>query len=178
MARTHITMPDELLASLEMVADKYSVNKSKLIRRGIKLAVAELEGFYGKAANDATSESLSADLGLGEAKVAAAGGAAPAAPLPEPTPIHRVTVVPLKVVPKFAIRFSSAFGITWFSLEDVCRHLGVSAEDVLAEIESSNHMMENGAQYIDDRGLAEARTLCPDPTLADEVASFCASLAS
>lgn len=51
MPRYQVMMPEELLATIEMVCDKYDLSRPKLIRRGIKLALDEVHQRYAVAAN-------------------------------------------------------------------------------------------------------------------------------
>jgi hypothetical protein len=157
----HIHMPDELLNTLELVAARHDMPKATIIRRGIKLALDQLEGPLGKAANDATASTPTLE------PVSEPAPEPAPAPVPEPAPPKPRPVLKLADAAVYDAEPESfktpplkQGGKTWFPLNEVLETLAVEADQLWAKIDSQDDVLfHSQCRWIDDVGVNHAMSL-------------------
>lgn len=140
-----------MAAEVDQLCDQLSMNRSRFIRRGIQLAIDEARKRLGPVAS---------------------GPSTPSTPGASLAPSGRPTV-PIHVHDEEYIPVVRRGDTTWFDLESVCNALQIDVESLWGEIDPEDDVLQyQGKTWIDQRGLAEARTLCRSPELADALAAW------
>lgn len=143
MAKIHTSMPDDLFAQLNATCNEYGLDRSKLIHRGIKLAIDEVKAWN-------------------RGQVAAR----PASPM-------RLPSLAVPASEPFDISTVARGDGLWFRLDELLAVLKVKPEALMSEIDEVDDVLEYaGQRWVDARSLAEARTLCRDHDLGDRVQAW------
>lgn len=154
MPTKHIYITDEQAAQIAALKAKTGTTASKLLRRGLVLALAEAEGVRPTGGLAAPARYFT----VGEGPVAPAPAEAPAAPAEI-------------VVDPNAIRVLEHEGEVIFHVGDLCRRVSVDLDYALSDI-SSPAWGINDETYIDLNGVKEVLSLSFNPNLADEVRAW------
>jgi len=161
MARYPLVIPDDLMAQIEAHCKATSAVKSKLFCRWV------VEGYHREIQRYTAQASAVAAVTAHVAMVATPHTLPPAAPAPEPlapaAPPPAAQEAPVPLVQTMA----NGAG-TWFEINGVCAQLGITVEQLLQEIDPVDDVLKYANRdWIDERGIAEARTLCPSPATSD-----------
>lgn len=137
MARSHIYLPDPMMAEVDALCAQGMMVKSKFIQRAVQMALDDARRTFGSvAANETVS--------------------APA--LPARSASNSADLA----------RWLKRGDATWFLLDEVCAHLGITTAALLTEIDEADDVLQYlGSRWIDATGIKEARAIAHDTAKSD-----------
>lgn len=189
-------LSDQLEGELQAACEELGMSRQGLIRRGLKLAIDDCRERLTQRKPEvwvhpnstitslARARSLAVECpaipGLegGRSKAPAplaSGGGSPHATVGDgnPNQMHIEFDSPQAEAtqPSPTVRVLNLAGSTLYSLADVCAAYRVNVHDLVEEL-NSDPVIEDGIEYIDGDGVAEARGMCTDFKLADSVSDY------
>jgi len=154
MARYPLVISDDLMAQIDDHCTATSAVKAKLLRKWV------VQGFHLEVQRNVAEASAVAAV---RAHVAMVASPPPTAPAPQALAPAATQEAPLPAVETMA----NGAG-TWFEINGVCAQLGITTDALLKEIDPVDDVLKYANRdWIDERGIAEARTLCPIPATSD-----------
>lgn len=157
----HISLPPAMQQTLDWICEEFSVNRSKLIKKGIQWAIDDFMGKQGRPVQAPTTTPKASPSPTPAAVPAQAAGEAVALSKPPgyPNP-HGIAPI---------TRGDGA----WFQLGLVAKSLGISTEDILEDVPVDELLDYRDERWINLEGVQIACGLCIDNKLADLVYAWC-----
>jgi hypothetical protein len=157
MARYPLVISDDLMARIDDHCTTVSAVKSKLLRKWVT------QGFQREI-----EAHLPAETPVPPHFLTAVPEAIALAPVPPPPPAAPAAAPAPQEPQQQAVETMANGAGTWFEIKGVCAALGITTEALLEEIDDVDDVLQYANRnWIDERGIAEARTLCPVPATSD-----------